>query len=63
MRLNEPLSYACYYGPARLRVLASYSLVLVEPAYYAPAQVAQLRARGVQVIAYLSIGYERRWRR
>ena len=58
MRLNEPLSFACYYGPARLRDLASYNLVLVEPAYYAPAQVAQLRARDVQAIAYLSIGYE-----
>jgi polysaccharide biosynthesis protein PelA len=54
----KPLTYACYYGPARLPQLACYAQIIVQPAYYTAGQVAYLRSRGVCAIAYLSIGYE-----
>jgi polysaccharide biosynthesis protein PelA len=49
-------TFACYYGPNRLAQIAAYDLVIVQAAHHAPAALAALRARGVRVAAYLSIG-------
>ncbi|WP_420594396.1 endo alpha-1,4 polygalactosaminidase [Deinococcus sp.] len=50
---------AVYYGPGSpeaLSHLARAERVVVEPGHFPPDKVAWLRARGVQVLAYLSLG-------
>lgn len=47
---------ALYYGQDALPLLARYQRVVVQPGHFSAAQVTWLRQRGVQVLAYLSLG-------
>lgn len=47
---------ALYYGQDALPLLTRYQRVVVQPGHFSAAQVAWLRQRGVQVLAYLSLG-------
>ncbi len=56
MDLPTLTSFACYYGPNRLNDLATYDLVIVQPAHYQPDDLAWLHRAGVVCLAYLSLG-------
>lgn len=47
---------AIYYGPGALSVLARYKRVVVQPGHFRADKVQWLQGRGVQVLAYLSLG-------
>ncbi|WP_293913035.1 endo alpha-1,4 polygalactosaminidase [Deinococcus sp.] len=47
---------AVYYGQGALPTLARYRRVVVQPGHFPPEKVAWLQGRGVQVLAYLSLG-------
>jgi hypothetical protein len=47
---------ALYYGQDALPLLTRYQRVVVQPGHFSAAQVNWLRQRGVQVLAYLSLG-------
>ncbi|BBN96806.1 hypothetical protein DEIGR_200083 [Deinococcus grandis] len=47
-----------YYGPNALNVLCRYRRVIVQPGHYRVDAVRWLQARGVQVLAYLSLGMD-----
>ncbi|PNY79423.1 endo alpha-1,4 polygalactosaminidase [Deinococcus koreensis] len=49
-------SFAVYYGQASLEKLRSYRMVALQPAHYSPEDILWLRAQGVTVLAYLSVG-------
>jgi hypothetical protein len=44
-----------YYGNGRLTELATYPRVVLQPAFYTPAEVAYLTSKGVHTLAYLSL--------
>lgn len=56
MNLQALSSFACYYGPDRLDDLATYDLVILQPAHYKPDDLAMLQRAGVVCLAYLSLG-------
>ncbi|GAA4013686.1 hypothetical protein GCM10022631_26700 [Deinococcus rubellus] len=47
---------AVYYGPNELMALSKYQRVIVQPGHFTPEKVSWLQRRGVQVLAYLSLG-------
>lgn len=47
---------AIYYGPDALSTLTRFRRVVVQPGHFRDEQVAWLQERGVQVLAYLSLG-------
>ncbi|GHF36584.1 endo alpha-1,4 polygalactosaminidase [Deinococcus metalli] len=47
---------AVYYGPELSPVLARYRRVVVQPGHFWPERVERLQRRGVEVLAYLSLG-------
>lgn len=47
---------AVYYGQDSLSALARFRRVVVQPGHFQAEQVAWLQERGVQVLAYLSLG-------
>lgn len=47
-----------YYGPNALNVLCRYERVIVQPGHHRVDAVRWLQARGVQVLAYLSLGMD-----
>ncbi|MFB9994549.1 endo alpha-1,4 polygalactosaminidase [Deinococcus oregonensis] len=47
---------ALYYGQDALPLLTRYQRVVVQPGHFSDRQVGWLRQRGVQVLAYLSLG-------
>lgn len=49
-------NYMIYYGQGRADDLARYNLAIVQPETLTDAELAQLRAHGTLVVAYLSIG-------
>ncbi|THF87045.1 hypothetical protein E7T09_07690 [Deinococcus sp. KSM4-11] len=49
-------SLAVYYGPELVPALTRYRRVVVQPGHFWPERVARLQARGVEVLAYLSLG-------
>jgi endo-alpha-1,4-polygalactosaminidase (GH114 family) len=55
-RFRQVKDYACYYGAGRLDDLAKFDLVILEPDQHRPEDVAWLRAQGVVVIGYVSVG-------
>ena len=54
--LGAVSSFACYYGPGALARLADYDVAILQVAHYTPQALATLRAAGVRVAAYLSVG-------
>lgn len=50
---RRPIAF--YYGDGQLDRLAGYSRVVLQPDFYHRRQLAQLRQRGVQPLAYLSL--------
>ncbi|WP_185974595.1 endo alpha-1,4 polygalactosaminidase [Deinococcus detaillensis] len=52
--MRRPL--AVYYGPNELLTLAKYQRVIVQPGHFTAEKVSWLQQRGVQVLAYLSLG-------
>ena len=47
---------AIYYGQGALATLARYRRVVVQPGHFGADKVQWLQRRGVQVLAYLSLG-------
>jgi UDP-glucuronate decarboxylase len=62
---RQPIAF--YYGPGQLDLLTGYRRVVLQPDFYAPAELAFLRRNGVQPLAYLSLsedtGPEAPWQR
>jgi UDP-glucuronate decarboxylase len=50
---RQPICF--YYGDGQIDRLAEYSKVVLQPVFYTPQQIANLRERGVEPIAYLSL--------
>ena len=50
---RQPICF--YYGDGQIDRLAEYSKVVLQPVFYPPEQIAHLRERGVETIAYLSL--------
>ncbi|UQN09868.1 endo alpha-1,4 polygalactosaminidase [Deinococcus sp. QL22] len=55
-RSRSRSALALYYGQDALPLLTRYQRVVVQPGHFNAAQVTWLRQRGVQVLAYLSLG-------
>jgi len=55
-RLKSIQSYVVYYGTGRIDDLAKDDLAIVQPDTLTAAELADLRARGTLVVAYLSVG-------
>ncbi|WP_425148124.1 endo alpha-1,4 polygalactosaminidase [Deinococcus sp.] len=55
-RAAERRPLAIYYGPGALPSLAKFARVVVQPGHFTPEKVRWLQKRGVQVLAYLSLG-------
>lgn len=51
--MTEPIAF--YYGAGHLDELCRYRRVVLQPQFYAPAQLAALSSRGTQPLAYLSM--------
>jgi polysaccharide biosynthesis protein PelA len=49
---------AFYYGEGELEALATYSRVVLQPGQYGSTELGWLRGRGVQPLAYLSLGQD-----
>ncbi len=49
-------SFAVYYGHEHISKLVAYRTVVVQPAHYQGHELRWLRAQGVNVLAYLSVG-------
>ena len=47
---------AVYYGPDAAQALTRFDRVVVQPGHFSAGKVAWLQRRGVQVLAYLSLG-------
>jgi len=54
-RFRGITNYAVYYGRGEAEALSHYDAVIVEPSGQSPENVAQLRARGTLVLAYVSV--------
>lgn len=52
--LKKPIAF--YYGFGKLKALSSYRRVVLQPAHYTADDLIWLKARGVEPIAYLSLG-------
>jgi len=52
--LKKPIAF--YYGFGKLKALASYKRVVLQPAHYTADDLIWLKARGIEPIAYLSLG-------
>jgi hypothetical protein len=50
---QEPIAF--YYGAGQLDRLARYRRVVLQPEFYSPPELAELNARQVQPLAYLSL--------
>lgn len=55
-RHRSRYALALYYGKDALPLLTRYQRIVVQPGHFSAAQVGWLRQRGVQVLAYLSLG-------
>lgn len=55
-RSRSRYALAFYYGKDALPLLTRYQRIVVQPGHFSAAQVGWLRQRGVQVLAYLSLG-------
>jgi hypothetical protein len=53
MTTNKPIGF--YYGEGRLERLTRFDRVVLQPAAYSPAELAQLRREGTLPLAYLSL--------
>jgi hypothetical protein len=49
----KPLVF--YYGAGQLDALAQYSKAVLQPEFYSPEEIAQLKRSGVEPLAYLSL--------
>jgi nucleoside-diphosphate-sugar epimerase len=50
---RQPIAF--YYGNGQLERLADYRRVVLQPDFYTPSELVQLRQRDVQPLAYLSL--------
>lgn len=54
-RLREARNFAVYYGCERVKELASFDLVIIEPSAYTKASLQVIQATGALVLAYVSV--------
>ncbi len=54
LKLKRPIAF--YYGFGKLSALASYRRVVLQPSHYTSDDLAWLKMRGVEPIAYISLG-------
>ncbi len=55
-RMKDIHNYIVYYGNGRAEELARYDLAIIQPDTLTGDELAQLKAKGTMVVAYLSIG-------
>ncbi len=63
-RIKSIKDYTVYYGKGRVADLARYNLAILQPDTLSADELAQLKAKGTLVVAYLSVGEvepERPW--
>ncbi|NPV52536.1 MAG: hypothetical protein HPY71_03320 [Firmicutes bacterium] len=54
-RLASAANFAIYYGFGQEELLASFDLVILEPAAYSEGDIQRIRSRGTLVCGYLSV--------
>lgn len=55
-RIKAIKNYVVFYGQGRVDELARYDLAIIQPNTLTSAELAQLKAQGTLVVAYLSVG-------
>lgn len=54
LKLKRPIAF--YYGFGKLNSLSSYKRVVLQPSHYTSDDLIWLKARGIEPIAYISLG-------